>query len=316
MAAGAAPTEPTWDTDRTAWFVQASKKFFTGMVAAQVAAVFTNPIDVVKVRLQIQNELGATAISGSGPKMGLLKTFTHIARTEGMLALQKGIVPSLLRETSYSSIRLAAYEPIRDQLLSDREKVEGATLLKKFIAGATSGALGAGIANPADLVKVRMQAATSETASTVGMFKEIIALEGWQGLYRGTIPTIQRAAILTATQLGTYDHVKHFILNLGFLQEGALLHFSSGTVAGFAVAATTSPVDTVRTRLFNQPLDGNGRGKLYTSMWDCAVKTVKAEGLLAIYKGFTAQWARVGPHTTISLVTWEYLRRVSGLQAV
>jgi hypothetical protein len=37
-----------------------------------------------------------------------------------------------------------------------------APLLKKFIAGGTSGAIGAGLANPADLVKVRMQCATGE----------------------------------------------------------------------------------------------------------------------------------------------------------
>lgn len=70
------------------------------------------------------------------------------------IALQKGIVPSLLRETSYSSIRLSLYEPIRDHIMTDEEKKHGAPLLKKFLAGATSGAIGSGLANPADLVKV------------------------------------------------------------------------------------------------------------------------------------------------------------------
>eukprot|EP00040_Diaphanoeca_grandis_P031983 m.192629 g.192629 ORF g.192629 m.192629 type:complete len:314 (+) comp32475_c4_seq1:402-1343(+) len=293
--------------------VEGAKMFFTGMVAAQVAAVFTNPIDVVKVRLQIQGELGAVATKNRG----FLQMFVQIAKAEGVWALQKGIVPSLLRETSYSSIRLAAYEPIRNRILSEREKREGAPLFKKFLAGGTSGAIGAGLANPADLVKVRMQAATGTAyTSTWGAFREIVQLEGWRGLFRGTVPTIQRAAILTATQLGTYDHVKHFILNLGSLQEGILLHFSSGMVAGFAVAATTSPVDTIRTRLMNQPLNANGTGALYRSMLDCAKQTIKAEGVFAVYKGFLAQWARTGPHTTISLVVWEYLRHAVGVKAI
>lgn len=51
-----------------------------------------------------------------------------------------------------------------------------------------------------------------------------------------------------------YDHVKHSILDLGWLKEGYPLHFCSGVVAGFGVAVTTSPVDTLRTRLMNQPL--------------------------------------------------------------
>lgn len=81
-------------------------------------------------------------------------------------------------------------------------------------------------------------------------------------------------------------------------------------------AQTTSPVDLVRTRLMNQPVDAHGRGTLYSGMVDCAVKTVRAEGVLAIYKGFLAQWMRVGPHTTISLVAWEWLRHMFGLHAI
>eukprot|EP00041_Stephanoeca_diplocostata_P024534 m.625054 g.625054 ORF g.625054 m.625054 type:complete len:315 (+) comp22546_c0_seq29:161-1105(+) len=296
----------------------AVKSFFTGMMSAQVAALCTNPIDVVKIRLQIQGEGGGGAAGlKPGGSRGLLNMFVHIARTEGILSLQKGIVPSLLRETSYSSIRLSLYEPIRDRIMTEDEKKHGAPLLKKFLAGATSGAIGSGLANPADLVKVRMQAATGHTyTSTWSAFKEIWQLEGLRGLYRGTVPTMKRAAILTATQLGTYDHVKQGILKSGLLHEGVPLHFCSGVIAGFAVAVTTSPVDTVRTRLMNQPLDAAGRGTLYRGMSDCALQTIRAEGFLGIYKGFTAQWMRVGPHTTISLVTWEFLRRLSGVSAI
>jgi hypothetical protein len=39
--------------------------------------------------------------------------FGKVAQEEGVAALQKGLVPSLLRETFYSSIRLSAYEPLR-----------------------------------------------------------------------------------------------------------------------------------------------------------------------------------------------------------
>ena len=76
-------------------------------------------------------------------------------------------------------------------------------------------------------------------------------------------------------------------------------------------------MDTVRTRLMNQPLDATtGKGSRYSGMVDCAIKTARAEGGLALYKGFLAQWMRVGPHTTISLVAWEGLRRIAGLKAI
>lgn len=43
----------------------------------------------------------------------------HIARTEGVAGLTKGIGPSLLREASYSSIRLSLYEPLRNKILTE-----------------------------------------------------------------------------------------------------------------------------------------------------------------------------------------------------
>eukprot|EP00656_Telonema_subtile_P056708 TRINITY_DN9134_c0_g1_i2.p1 TRINITY_DN9134_c0_g1~~TRINITY_DN9134_c0_g1_i2.p1 ORF type:complete len:282 (+),score=62.72 TRINITY_DN9134_c0_g1_i2:138-983(+) len=228
--------------------VNAAKSFVTGMLAAQLAALCTNPIDVVKIRLQVQGE--AAAGGTSQQRIGFLRQFQHITRTEGMMALMKGIWPSLLRETCYSSIRLSAYEPIRDRILSQRELLTGQVpFYKKFAAGASSGAIGAGLSNPADLVKVRMQAASSQQpyTSTRAALCRIYSEEGARGLFRGCLATVQRAAILTATQLGTYDHAKHVVRDdLQMMAEGPALHFVAGTTAGFFVAVTTRYVHELR----------------------------------------------------------------------
>jgi hypothetical protein len=45
--------------------------------------------------------------------------------------------------------------------------------------------------------------------------------------------------------------------------------------------------------IMNQPIDsGTGKGALYSGSLDCLVKTASTEGMLAIYKGFFAQWLR------------------------
>ena len=44
-------------------------------------------------------------------------------------------------------------------------------------------------------------------------------------------------------------------------------------------------------RMYNQT------GNLYNGVWDCLYKTIKTEGVLAIYKGFFAHLARILPHT-------------------
>ena len=54
-------------------------------------------------------------------------------------------------------------------------------------------------------------------------------------------------------QIPTYDHVKHTLLNWGWFKgEGLDLHVTASMIAGLASAATTSPVDVVKTRYMRQ----------------------------------------------------------------
>ena len=65
--------------------------------------------------------------------------------------------------------------------------------------------MGSAIATPTDLVKVRQQAEGPEAMkrykNTWEAFRVIFAREGVRGLYVGMVPTVQRAAIVTATQV-------------------------------------------------------------------------------------------------------------------
>jgi solute carrier family 25 protein 34/35 len=54
-------------------------------------------------------------------------------------------------------------------------------------------------------------------------------------------------------------------------------------------------IDTIMSRMYNQ------NGNLYKGVLDCALKTVRTEGLLAIYKGFLPHLARILPHTILTL---------------
>ncbi|CAI2196056.1 8845_t:CDS:2, partial [Funneliformis geosporum] len=40
--------------------------------------------------------------------------------------------------------------------------------------------------------------------------------------------------------------------------------------------------------------DQSGKGSLYKNTLDCFVKTIKVEGIRGLYKGFVAQYLRVG----------------------
>ena len=66
------------------------------------------------------------------------------------------VYASALREGIYSTIRLGLYEPFKEFFgEKDRSKTP---LYKKIMSGALSGSIGSAIANPTDLVKIRLQA--------------------------------------------------------------------------------------------------------------------------------------------------------------
>jgi solute carrier family 25 (mitochondrial carrier), member 14/30 len=75
---------------------------------------------------------------------------------EGIKGPYKGISASLARESSYTTIRLGLYEPYK-QMLGAKEGVKVSFVIQAS-AGMLSGLTGSAIANPTDLVKVRMQA--------------------------------------------------------------------------------------------------------------------------------------------------------------
>jgi hypothetical protein len=278
--------------------------FFYGGMSCIVAALFTHHVDTMKVRLQLHGELTST-----GPG----NVISTMIKKEGLSSLWKGLSASLLREGSYSTIRMGLYEPLK-QMLSSPNQSEPPPLWRKIMAGGIAGMIGSGIATPTDLIKVRFQAC-SESAR-LGIWntaKKIIKEEGWAGLYRGVGPTTQRAMILTATQLPVYDHSKQVLLDTGHFHEGIITHFVSSMISGFFCATTTSPIDVVKSRLMNQKVDGK---ILYTSTADCFAKIIKVEGVKGLYKGWLPNWLRIGPHTVITFIVLEQLRRLSGIKPV
>ena len=89
---------------------------------------------------------------------------------------------------------------------------ENPTLMTKILAALCTGAIGISVANPTDVVKVRLQAqARSADPSkvmyngSIDCYRKIIAADGVAGLWIGIIPNILRNSIINAAEIATYD---------------------------------------------------------------------------------------------------------------
>lgn len=74
-------------------------------------------------------------------------------------------------------------------------------------------------------------------------------------------------------------------------------------------SVASNPVDVIKTRVMNMRVEP-GMAAPYSGALDCALKTVRAEGPMALYKGFIPTISRQGPFTVVLFVTLEQVRKV------
>lgn len=293
------------------------------VVAASIAEVITYPLDLLKTRLQIQGEAADKVIKGRKLlHRGMVKTAVGIVREEGLTKLWRGVTPALYRHVVYSGVRMVSYEKIREAMMEDHRD-RAFPVWKSAVSGVISGGLAQFLSSPADLVKVQIQMEGKRQLlgfkprvhNTWHAFQKIVAEGGVRGLWKGSIPNVQRAALVNLGDLTTYDTVKQMIIAHTTLGDSTLTHVIASSLAGFVAAIMGTPADVVKTRIMNQPTDKNGRGLLYSSSLNCLVYTVKHEGFLALYKGFLPVWIRMAPWSMVFWLSYEKIRHSLGATA-
>ncbi|KAF8846094.1 mitochondrial carrier [Paxillus ammoniavirescens] len=287
--------------------------FFCGGLAACIAVTVSNPAEVAKTRMQLQGELA----KGGSQKIykGPLDVFAKTWRNEGIRGLQRGLGAAYTYQILLNGSRLGFYEPFRRTInRAIGRPVTDQIPLTSIAAGAASGAVGAALGNPLFLIKARMQAYSPTLPvgtqhhykSSIHALSTIFRAEGFRGLVRGIDAAILRTAMGSSVQLPTYNWTKNQLVTRGILPANSIwTYLASSSVSGVCVCIVMQPADTALTRVYNQPTirlpDGRLKGTLYNNPIDCLWKTFKAEGLFGWYKGSTAHFLRIAPHTIITL---------------
>lgn len=246
----------------------------------------------------------------------VLHAFYTIGTKDGILALQKGLVPFVCYQFAVNSTRLGLF-----QIMSDKgwtKNAEGKIHTGKTVALAiSSGMVGGFVCSPFYLVKTHLQSKANEITIAVGHQHEhsgmvhaltsIYREGGLRGLWRGTTANIPRIAAASAGQLSSFE-LAHEFMKSKFPGQVWMPLLSSSFIAGFFITTLMQPFDLVATRFYNQGMDANGKGLFYNNVVDCAAKVFRKEGALAFMKGWTACYFRMGPYTAIVLIIWDRLK--------
>ncbi|EEF39962.1 mitochondrial uncoupling protein 3 [Ricinus communis] len=300
--------------DRTG--TETYKRIILTSVSAMAAETATFPIDLTKTRLQLQ--------SGS-PRVGPTNAFgvarEIIVGKQGAIGLYQGLSPAILRHLFYTPIRIVGYENLRN-FVGVNDGDGETSLSTKAILGGISGVIAQVVASPADLVKVRMQADghmvnqghQPRYSGPFNAFNKIVCTEGFGGLWKGVFPNIQRAFLVNMGELACYDHAKRFVIQNQIAGDNIYAHTLASITSGLSATALSCPADVVKTRMMNQAASQEGQ-VIYKSSYDCLVRTVKVEGIRALWKGFFPTWARLGPWQFVFWVSYEKLRQAAGISS-
>lgn len=277
--------------------------FIAGGIAACGAVTVTHPFETVKIRLQLQGELQSKK---DAPRLykGVFHGVSVILKNEGPKGLFRGIGAAYVYQMILNGCRLGFYEPLRKGITTAVFKDANVQSLGiNIFSGAASGVLGAAAGSPFFLVKTRLQSYSPFLPvgtqhgyrNAFDGLTKIHRNEGIKGLYRGVGAAMVRTGFGSSVQLPTYFFAKRRLIRHVGMEEGPALHLASSAASGFVVCCVMHPPDTIMSRMYNQT------GNLYNGVFDCLIKTVKTEGILAIYKGYFAHLARILPHTILTL---------------
>lgn len=233
------------------------REIAAGSLAAGFTACLFSPLECVKTRLQVQDQPGWPRLYCRGFLAALMK----IHAEDGIVLLwSHGFFGFVARDLCYSGLRIGLYPTVRAALSGGVDKAE-VKLSEKIVAGAFTGAIGAAIANPLDVVRVRMSCeggvVNAQGRLTTGMrvgeiprwttslhcLRDCAKREGvLVGLWRGVGATVARAALLSSGNLASYDQAKTILVHYGW-EDSSRLHAVCAIVSGLVATAMCNPAD-------------------------------------------------------------------------
>ncbi|XP_029385622.1 calcium-binding mitochondrial carrier protein Aralar1 isoform X3 [Echeneis naucrates] len=177
-------------------------EILAGGCAGGSQVIFTNPLEIVKIRLQVAGEIT------TGPRVSALS----VVRDLGFFGLYKGAKACFLRDIPFSAIYFPVYAHTKGKL-ADEEGRLGA--LQLLTAGAIAGVPAASLVTPADVIKTRLQVAARAGQTTysgvIDCFRKILKEEGFRAFWKGAGARVFRSSPQFGVTLVTYELLQRWL---------------------------------------------------------------------------------------------------------
>lgn len=182
-----------------------------GMSARIFAVTVVNPLELIRTKMQSERM--------SYREVG--KAFSKMIGQYGVRGLFKGLPPTIMRDTPFSSIYWTSYETFKKY-----KKLQQPDFYQSFVGGALSGSIAAAITCPFDVIKTHQQIEFGEKfmdpngdtglrkrqkqTSMSQTMRNIIKASGVRGFFAGLTPRLFKVTPACAIMISSYEYGRQF----------------------------------------------------------------------------------------------------------
>jgi solute carrier family 25 2-oxodicarboxylate transporter 21 len=183
-----------------------TRAFLAGALAGATEAFVNCPFETLKVRMQAKEHLSRYRNTAD--------CLVQTVRSEGMLALYRGIEPQMWRNAAWNGTYFAVIGSVRVLFPASRDQSKASQLSVAFASGLVGGGVGTLLNTPLDVVKSRMQNQVGSDLQYRWTLPSLVAIwraEGTRALYKGLGPRLLRLGPGGGIMIVVFDVVSELL---------------------------------------------------------------------------------------------------------
>ena len=252
------------------------------------------------------------AASGNSGSISMFPFMRSMVIEKGLLSLYTGLNAGLLRQIVYTTSRLGLFEVLRDEMA----KYRPTDIWSRLSTGMVAGGIAAYISSPVEVTLVRIsndntlplekrRLYTGLTNAFTRIFKE----EGLKTFFNGSGALVQRAMVVGAVQVGTYDQFRATFRTWGVTDHFTNVFYAS-MASGLIFSVMTMPLETAKNQMAFQRPDSVTGVLPYRSTMQALQLIASKDGVVnGLYRGFAPYYLRCGGQTLLMFMSVEWLRK-------
>ncbi|XP_046977582.1 mitochondrial thiamine pyrophosphate carrier-like [Vanessa cardui] len=303
-----------------------NQKLIAGGISGMVTRFITQPLDVLKVRTQLQKKVT------TGKPRNIFETTKKIFFEEGVTAFWHGHSLGQIHSIISTTSQFYVYEVTTKYVFSSHANPKYKSFIE-FMCGICAGCCSATLATPIEVIRVRQMLIQEQYRGFINGTKAVYKSGGLLAFYEGWAAGVLMLGPQVGITFSVFSFLQPLFLNYLYSCNGTCSHpkvnahkpehllfatTAAGCIAGFVAKVLTYPLDLAKRRLqigshkpdkkFYTPTTSRNLVRC-TRLIQCITETYKVEGFWGLYRGlsvtiYKAQMTNIVTFTTYELVCY------------